>query len=53
MSGDVDDLVTYFIMTCNDNTSVDKTDCVTHIKGLQEIVTFFLKVMGVNFITST
>ena len=49
--GEVDDLVTYIIVTCNGDTSVSAADHVTHRKGLQETVIFYLKVRGVNVIT--
>ena len=48
----MDDLVTYLIVTCNENTSIDSYYLVTHIKRLQATVTFLVKVSGVNIIMS-
>ena len=53
MYGEVDDLVTYLIVTCNGNISVAASERVSHRKGLQVTITFFLKVRGVNVITRT
>ena len=52
MSGEFDDIVTYLIVKCNDETSVAAAERVTHKKGMQATVTFILKVRGVNFISS-
>ena len=35
LSDEVDDLVTYLIVTCNDKTSVASDERMTHRKGLQ------------------
>ena len=53
MTGELDYLVTYIIVTCNDDTSVATAELVTHRKGLQDKITFILKVGEVNVITST
>ena len=53
LSGELDYLVTYIIVTCNDDTSVATAELVTHRKGLQDKITFILKVGEVNVITST
>ena len=53
LSVDVDNLVMYLIVTCNNETSVDTAEHVMHRKGLQSNVTFLLKVRDVNVITST
>ena len=49
----VDDLVTYLIVTWDDETSVATAECVMHRKGLQATVKFILNVRWVNGITST
>ena len=49
--GKIDYLVTYLILTCNDNISVYADEHVIHRKGPQEIIAFILKVRGVNVIT--
>ena len=51
-SGKADDLCTYLIVMFNYETSVAVSERVMHKKGLQETVTFLLKVRGVNVITS-
>ena len=53
MSSKVDDLVTYPIVTCDDETSVAAAERVMHRKGLQATVKFILNVRWVNGITST
>ena len=53
LSRDVDYLILYLILTCNDENSVAAADCVTHRKFLQATIAFILKVRGVNIITST
>ena len=50
LSGEVDDLVTYIVVTCDDKTSVAADELATHIKGLQAPVKVYLKVRGVNVI---
>ena len=52
-SVEVDDIITYLVVVCNDKTSVVASDIVMHRKGLQSTVTFSLKVRGVNIITRT
>ena len=52
-SDKVDDLVTYLIVTWDDETSVATAECVMHRKGLQATVKFILNVRWVNGITST
>ena len=42
----VDDLVTYLIVTCNDDTPVSVYERVTHQKGLHATVAFLLGVRG-------
>ena len=53
LSGEVDDIVTYIIVTGDDETSVATSGRKMHGKGLQATVTFLLKVRGVDVITST
>ena len=38
LSGEMDDIFTYIVVTCDDDTYVDAADCVLHNKGLQETV---------------
>ena len=45
LSGEVEYLVTYTIVTCNGETFVAAAEHVTHIKGLKATVTFILKVV--------
>ena len=40
LSGKVDDLVVYLVVTCDDMTSTPADDRVTHRKVLQSIVSF-------------
>ena len=49
----MDNLVTYLIVTFNDETSVAASDHVTHRKGQQETVAFILQVGRVTIIKST
>ena len=35
LSGEVDDIVTYIIVTCNENTSVASTEHAIYRRGLQ------------------
>ena len=51
LSGEVYDLVTYIVVTCNDETSLAAAESVMHRKFLQATVTFVLKVRGVKIIT--
>ena len=53
LSGKVDDIVMYLIVTCDDKTSVAIYECVTHQKGLHATVVFLLEVNGVNIIKIT
>ena len=53
LSGKVDYIVTYIIVVCNAETSTAASECVTHIKGLQATVEFYLNIRGVNVITCT
>ena len=53
MSDNVEYIVTYIVVTCNDNTSSTASECVMQRKGLQAIVAFDLKVRGVDVITCT
>ena len=53
LSGDVDDIFTYLVVACYDDTSVAASDRVAHRKGLQATFAFSLKVRGVNVITCT
>ena len=46
-------IVVYLVVTCNDETSVAADEYMTHIKGLQETVTFISKFRGVHIITSS
>ena len=46
MSGKVDDLVAYLIVTLYKDTSIDLAHHVMHREGLQSTVTFILKVRG-------
>ena len=52
-SGKLDDLVTYVIVTYNDDTYIASDDNVTYIKCLQATVTFSLKFREVNIIMYT
>ena len=51
--GKVNDLFTYLIVTCDDETSVAAAERVTHRKCLQTTVAFSLEVRGANVITCT
>ena len=53
LSGEVDNIVTYLIVTCYDETFVSAADRVRQRKFLQATVTFILKVKGVNDIINT
>ena len=53
MSVEVDDIITYLIVKCNDETYVTAAERMTHQKGLQETITFSFEGRGVNVITST
>ena len=53
LSGMVDYLVMYLIVTFDDETYIAADECMTHQKGLQETVTFILRVRGVNVIMIT
>ena len=44
LSSEVDDLITYLIVTCDDKTSVAADKRVTHRKGLHATVTFIMEV---------
>ena len=48
----VDDIVTYLIGTCNDETVVRETQHAMHQKGLHATVAFVLDVRGFNEIQS-
>ena len=50
---EVDDLVPYPIVMCDEETSVAAAERVMHKKGLQATVKFILNVRWVNGITST
>ena len=47
------DLVTYLIVTCNDDTDVRVAQRVIHRKYLYVTVTFFGDIREVNIVTST
>ena len=49
----MDDLVTYPIVTCDEETSVAAAERVMHRKGLQETVKYILNIRWVNGIAST
>ena len=53
LSGEVDDLVMYLIVTCNDKTYVAVYERMMHQKGLHETTTFILEVRGVNVMMRT
>ena len=53
LSGELDYLVMYHIVMCDDETSVSACESVTHRKVLQATVTFILKVGGFDVITRT
>ena len=53
LSGEVYDLVTYLIMTCDDKTSVSAAEGMTIRKCLQAAISFIYKVRGVNVIMIT
>ena len=42
LSGEVDNIVTYLVVTCDEKTSVAAAERVTNLKGLQATVTFSL-----------
>ena len=52
-SGEVDDLVTYLIVTCNCETSVAAAERMIHQKGQYATVISILEVWVFNVITST
>ena len=49
---EVDDLIMYLIVTCDNKTSIRAAQCMLHRKGLHSTVAFVLEVRGVNVITS-
>ena len=51
MSGNVDNIVTYIVVTIDEKISVSAAELVTHRKVHQETITFSLKLRGVNVIT--
>ena len=51
--GKLNDLATYLVVTCNDETSVAAAERVMHRKGLQANVTFSLKFRAFNVIMCT
>ena len=53
LSGEVDDIFTYIILTFYGKTSAVASEIVMHRKGLQKTVILLLKFGGVNFVTST
>ena len=53
LSCEVDDLVMYLIVTCDDNTSVRADQRMTYQKGLHATAAFLLQVKGVNTVSST
>ena len=53
MYGDVDDLVMFLIVACNDETSVAAAGPPTYQKCLHATVAFLLEVRGVIIITGT
>ena len=53
MSVEVDNLVTYLIVICNNKTSSDAAERVMCRKVLQVTITFILNVRGVNVLTIT
>ena len=53
LSGKLDDLFTYLIVTCNDKNSISVDERVMHIKSLQATAVFLLNVRAVNVIIST
>ena len=53
LSGKVDDLVTYLVVTCYDKTTVAAAGRRTHIKVLQATAAFSFKVEGAHGITCT
>ena len=48
---EMDDIVTYLIVTCNDKIYVSTVQCVMHQRGLHATIVFVLEVRGVNVIT--
>ena len=48
---EVEEIVTHFIVTCDDESSLAAPKSVSYIKGLRAAVAFFLKVKGVNIVT--
>ena len=53
LSSKVDDIVTYPIVKCDEETSVAAAERVMHRKGLKATVKFILNIRWVNGITST
>ena len=51
LSGEVNDIIKYLILKCNDNTSIASSEVLTHRKGMQATATFLLNVRAVNVIT--
>ena len=47
------DIVTYFIVECNEEAFIREDQRMAHQKGLNATVTLFLEIRGVNIVTST
>ena len=45
---EVDELVTHFIVTCNDESTVFEIKCMTYLEVLGKTITFFLGIGGVR-----
>ena len=50
---EVDYLVTYLVVACDEDTAVRTDQCVTHQKGLNATITLVLDIRGVNIVMST
>ena len=53
MFQEVDDIVTYLIVTGNDDITIRAAQRMMHREGLHTTVTFVLEIWGVNIVTNT
>ena len=51
LSIEVEEIVTHFIVTCDDEASITEDKSMTYTKGLSIAVVFVLEVRGGNIIT--
>ena len=49
----MDELVTYFIVACNDKSTIIASKCMMYGEGLGKTVTFFLEVEGGEVVAGT